>query len=239
MQSVLQPEPHHRMIHHKLKDSYTPIYLTALSVIQGVALADLGTIVWAGYKQFTIVQWLLVVLMFTAVISIWNEYTKQSTVLDWVPDLRDAAIPFVFGALELVLNHAIILSLSVWLIAMAALSLWGALATWHAYLRASKEEENARLLHLTPFRRGFYVGELYNVGLSIFLLLLALISHVEGFNVTDGIQTMRGALAVGLVLVATASLSGYGVIALRSWSRIVAYARTGQMPGMQAEDSAT
>lgn len=41
MQSVLEPEPHHRMLHHKLKESFAPTYMTALSVIQGVALADL------------------------------------------------------------------------------------------------------------------------------------------------------------------------------------------------------
>ena len=48
MQSVLEPQPHYRVIHHKLKDSLSPIYLTLLSVIQGVALADLALVVAAN-----------------------------------------------------------------------------------------------------------------------------------------------------------------------------------------------
>ncbi len=42
MHSALEPQPHHRVLHHKMKDSFTPIYLTVLSVIQGVTLADLA-----------------------------------------------------------------------------------------------------------------------------------------------------------------------------------------------------
>src|SRR5437764_120164 len=118
MNSVLEPEPHHRMLHRKLKDSFTPTYLTILSVIQAVALADLATIVATEREHFTVVHWLLVLLTFCVLIIIWNVYTIQSTVWDWIPDVRDAAIPFVTGALELFLNHTITLSLSSWLLGL-------------------------------------------------------------------------------------------------------------------------
>ena len=104
MQSVLEPEPHHHVLHYRLKDSFAPTYLTVLSVIQGVALADLASVVVAGYQQFTIVQWLLVVFTFLVLIIIWNQYAMQSSAVYWVPDFRDAAFPFLFGALELLLN---------------------------------------------------------------------------------------------------------------------------------------
>ena len=146
MQSVLEPQPHHRVIHHKLKDSLSPIYLTLLSVIQGVALADLATVVAAHYQRFTLVHWLLVLFNFGVLIGIWNHYMMNNKLWDWIPDLRDACLPFVVGALELVLNHAIPLSLSAWLFALALLYFMGALAMWHARWRAGKEAENARLL---------------------------------------------------------------------------------------------
>jgi hypothetical protein len=148
MHGALEPEPHHRVLHHKLKDSFAANCLTVLSVIQGLAMEDLAFMVAAEYQQFTPVQWLLVVLNFAIVILIWDAYMMQSLLWEWVPDQRDAAIPFAFGALELVLNHTINLSLSVWLLALALLSGLSVLANWHAGRRVRKEAENATLLGL-------------------------------------------------------------------------------------------
>ncbi len=148
MQSVLEPQPHHRVIHHKLKDSLSPIYLTLLSVIQGVALADLAVVVAANYQHFSFIHWLLVLFNFGVLIGIWNHYMMNNKLWDWIPDLRDACIPFVVGALELVLNRSISVSLSAWLFTFALLYMMGALAMWYARWRAGKEAENARLLSL-------------------------------------------------------------------------------------------
>ena len=121
MQSVLEPQPHFRVLHHKLKDSLSPIYLTLLSVIQGVALADLALVVAANYQHFALMHWLLVLFNFGVLIGIWNHYMMNNKLWDWIPDLRDACIPFVVGVLELVLNHTITLSLSAWLCTFALL----------------------------------------------------------------------------------------------------------------------
>ena len=92
------------------------MYQTILSIIQGVALADLAAVVAAKYAQFTVVQWLMVLTTFFMIIVVFNVYSIQSAVWDWIPDIRDASIPFVFGALELFLNHAIALSMSLWFV---------------------------------------------------------------------------------------------------------------------------
>ena len=119
MQSVLEPQPHYIVIHHKLKDSLSPLYLTLLSVIQGVVLADLALVVTANYQQFTLMHWLLVLFNFGVLIGIWNHYMMNNKLWDWIPDLRDACIPFGVGTLELVFNHTISLSLSAWLFTFA------------------------------------------------------------------------------------------------------------------------
>jgi len=235
MQSVLEPEPHHQVLHHRLKDSFAPTYLTALSVIQGVALADLGSVVVAGYQQFTIVQWLLVVFTFMVLIIIWNQYAMQSSAVHWVPDFRDAAFPFLFGALELMLNHTIRLNLSAWLVVLAVLMSWGALVTWYSVLRAKEEDENAQLLSL--LNRETRLGMLYTLGISLLFLLLAIVSRVGSLEATDGVQTGRGILALGIVLLAGAGLCAYVLFNIRTRSQMVAYARTGRIPGRHAEDS--
>lgn len=235
MQSVLEPEPHHQVLHHRLKDSFAPTYLTVLSVIQGVALADLSSVVVAGYQQFTIVQWPLVVFTFMVLIIIWNQYAMQSSSVHWVPDFRDSAFPFMFGALELMLNHTIRLSLSAWIVVLAALMSWGALVNWYSVLRAKEEDENAQLLSLLNTENR--LGLLYTLGISLLFLLLAVVSRVGSLEVTDSVQTGRGILALGIVLLAGAGLCAYILFNIRARSQMVAYARTGRIPGLHAEDS--
>ena len=235
MQSGLEPEPRHQVLHHRLKDSFAPTYLTVLSVIQGVALADLSSVVVAGYQQFTIVQWPLVVFTFMVLIIIWNQYAMQSSPVHWVPDFRDSAFPFMFGALELMLNHTIRLSLSAWIVVLAALMSWGALVTWYSVLRAKEEDENAQLLSLLNTENR--MGLLYTLGISLLFLLLAVVSRVGSLEVTDSVQTGRGILALGIVLLAGAGLCAYILFNIRARSQMVAYARTGRIPGIHAEDS--
>ena len=175
MHAVHEPEPHHQVLHHKLKDSFASNCLTVLSVIQGVVLADLASVVVAGYKQFTPMQWLLVVISFAIMILMWDAYMMQSIMWEWVPDIRDAAIPFAFGALELFLNNAINLSLSAWLLAFALLSVLVVLANWHAGRRARQEAENATLLSLLGSQTR---GQVLYLGWSLVLLLLAVVSRL-------------------------------------------------------------
>jgi hypothetical protein len=51
------------------------------------------------------------------------------------------------------------------------------------------------------------------------------------------VQTGRGILALGIVLLAGAGLGGYVLLNIRARSQMVAYARTGRLPGIYAEDS--
>lgn len=236
MQPRDEPEPHHRLLHNRLKGSSASTYLTALSVIQGVALADLASIALAHYQQFTLGQWLLGVLSFVMLINIWDAYTTLSTLWNWIPDLRDAVIPFVFGALELFLNHAIILSLSVWLLAFALLTAMAALGNWYSGWRAKEEAENRRLLSLrSRWRRRF--GVLYPLGSSLLALLLAVLSWLGDLEATASMQTGRGILALVIILLAGAGLGAYIFFTQRNWRQIVVYARTGRMPNREETQS--
>jgi hypothetical protein len=204
-------------------------------VIQGVALADLAVVAGVGYKQFTPVQWLLVVLNFATLIIVWDSYTQQSILWEWVPDIRDAAIPFALGALELILNHTIILSLSAWLVTFALISGLGGLANWHVIWRASKDAANTKMLSLLS-RRSRLIIVLYG-GWSVLLLMLAVVSLLGGLEASESIQGVRGVLALALVLLVIGGLVVFRLIVIRSWSQVVTYARTGQIqPGWQAED---
>jgi hypothetical protein len=68
-------------------------------------------------------------------------------------------------------------------------------------------------------------------------LLLAVVSRVGSLESTDGVQTGRGILALGIVLFAGAGLCAYILFNIRARSQMVAYARTGRIPGVHTEDS--
>lgn len=171
------------------------------------------------------------VLNFAILITIWDAYMQQSLMWEWVPDIRDAAIPFAFGALELALNHTISLSLSAWLLAFALLSGLATLANWHAVRRARKEDENARLLSLLGSQTR---GLVLFLGWTLFLLGLSLASRVGSLVASEGIQ---GVLALALVLVVVAGTAIFGLTSMRNWSRIMTYARTGRLPSREEPSS--
>lgn len=237
MQAVREPQGHHLLVQQKLKDHFSPVYLTLLSVIQGVALADLAFVVGTNSQHFTLTQWLLVLVAFGAVITTWNQYTMHIISLDWIPDVRDAIIPFVLGALELFLNHLIPLSFGGWLFAAALLSSWGALATWHTQSRAGKEVENQPLLNRVGRRLRLLRLSLFAI--SPFLLLLAVASTLGHVQATQELDTTGGVLALAIALFVVAITSGLFLVTIWYWQAVVTYARTGHMPGKQAEEPGT
>lgn len=237
MQAVREPQGHHLLVQQKLKDQFSPVYLTMLSVIQGVALADLALVVGTNYQQFTFTQWLLVLVAFGAVITTWNQYMMYIISLAWIPDLRDAIIPFVLGALEILLNHLIPLSFGGWLFAAALLSSWGALATWHTQRRAGQEAENLPLLNRVG--RRLWLLRLYLFGISPFTLLLAVASTLGHVQARQELNTTTGVLALAMALLVVAITSGLFLVSVWYWQAVVTYARTGQMPGKQAEEPGT
>lgn len=232
MKSLRESQPHYLVLQRRMRESFTLIYMTVLSIIQGVALADLASIVSGGHGQFTIVHWLLVLLTFCVLIYVLNGYMIQSTVWGWIPDFRDGAVPFVFGALELFLNHTITFSISAWLIGLAGISIMGALGTWYMDWRAGKEVENLQLLKYLRSHHLLFAS--YYLGGAVFLLLLALVTHLVGYQATQGMQ-MQGhpsILPVVLALLVGASLAGSVLISHIYWRKAGRYASTGRLPGL-------
>lgn len=203
------------------------MYQTILSIVRGVALADLAAFVETQYMHFTIVHWLMVLTTFVLFIVVFNVYSIQSAVWDCIPDVRDASIPFVFGAIELFVTHTITLSLSLWLIGLVGISALGAIGTVHLMWRAHEEHENEELLGL--LRDHHRVFLLYYISAAATALLFAYICHVADLQASDGVQGMRGILAFGVVLLIALGLDGSALVSNKYWRKAVTYARTGRV----------
>jgi hypothetical protein len=212
----------------RLKESALSSSLTLLSIIQGVALADLAGVVADNYARFALVQWLLVATTFLLLIAAWNQITMDT--LAWVslPNVEGYLIPFIVGGFELFLNHALALNIQAWLIGaaiMAALSMFG---IWYTGRRVAQHAENAALLaHLQPYRRS---GMRYNLFGGALLLLLALLGGLGVFTAFDRAIMQPGAAN----LIAAALAGGWLLLFLRRhfyyWRVVTAYAQSKAAP---------
>jgi hypothetical protein len=212
-----------RAVYRRLKASYGPTYLTILSVIQAVAMGDLAQVVAGGYQRFTTVQWVLTLNTFGVLIIIWNAYSVQSTLWGWIPDVRDSAAPFVVGALELYLNHTIIVSLSAWLVAVSLVGVAGAAGTLHIYWRASREQEQLELLRQVELYIRLYVAYLLVGGAA--LLALAWLCADDHLHLLVTGDDFADKLALGVALFSALALGGGVYVLHQLWRAAIAYAR--------------
>lgn len=221
-------EPKHPELYHRLKNSFGPTYLTVLSVIQGVALSNLAAVVTDRYAHFTLVNWLLVLMTFCVLVVTSYVYTLQSVMWDWIPDLRDWAIPFVVGALELFLARTLATSLAAWLLGLAAFAFLGALATEYIGWRAEDDPDNADLLEILTAHHQRFAGFLAADG--ALLLVLGLISHVTGADAVRWGHDVRSLLVLCIVIITAASFGGALYLAHTYLRKAVAYAHHGDLP---------
>lgn len=229
MNSDAQHESDHRELLQQLKGSFSSVYMTLLSILQGVALGDLASVVESNDAHFTLVHWLLVLAMLFLIVGVWHQIMIDSISLAWIPDIEDAVLPFTIGILELLLNHMIPQSLSLWLFLLAAVVCSLEVVGGGLFVRQKAERgtKNSHLLSLLKRRQNPYL--LHGLsGIALFVLL-GLLSIIEGFSAVDGVHGMRGLLAIGTAVLAVVWLVSLLFISKRYWHSVKAYARTGQM----------
>ncbi len=212
----------------RLKESATTTSLTLMSIVQGVALADLAGVVFASYTHFSPTQWLLVVPTFLLLIAAWNQVSIDT--LSWVqvPDMFYAIIPFIVGAFELFLNHSIRTNEQAWLIGVAVLVALSTLAIGLTNRNAGFHAENASLFaYLRPMRKS---GQRFNIIGAAILLLLALASALGAFAWIDGVMRLPGATSFVAAMIVTLFLLEFIRRHLYYWRVVVAYAEAKPAP---------
>lgn len=231
MSVPVQVSDEHLALLHQLKGSFTSIYLTVLSIVQGVSLAALASVVASSYRQFTAVQWALVVLTFCILIIIWHHMTTDAMTWVWIPDVRDSAIPFLLGAFELYQTQAIVIGLGPWLFGMSAGAVFAVLEFFHVGRQAPLEAENAQLLdHLKTRRRSDMLQGVAGIGIFVGLGALS-VSMVGGKGGILPDETMVGAAFPWIAVLLTSLWLGFYVIRTTLyWKTIAALARSGQLP---------
>jgi hypothetical protein len=225
-----QPDAHSALL-NRIRGSFTPIYLTILSIIQAVALGELAKVVADGYPEFTLAQWSLVLLTFLILITIWSHVTTDAMSWVWIPDLRDAVLPFLLGAFELYQAHAIVLGLGPWLFGMVAGAALAVLEFFHVGRQVRLEADDAQALRL--FRRRSWSDLLQGVGGMVLFFVLGMATLATGVTGTaddPALGAFGAALLWVAVLLTGLWLGAYLLRTMLYWRALVALARSGKLP---------
>jgi hypothetical protein len=222
----MPPDPEHEndrlALLERLKQASTTSSLTLLSIVQGVALADLASVVAGQYQQFHLLQWLLLGGNFLFILAAWNQILMDTVTWVNLPSVTRSFVPFLLGALEFFLNHAFVHNPQAWLVGAAALVIMSSVGIELINRAIADHEDNAHLLeHLRSYRRA---GQVYGLVGSILFFLLAAVSSLGGFAAVDSWLRYPGIAFIGAAVLALL----YGVSFLSRllfyWRVITAYA---------------
>ncbi len=208
-----------------MAENFTSVYLTMLSIIQGVALTDLSQITFSEHAHFTVVNWVEVATMLWSLIYIWNHFMSDALMTHWIPDLEDAALLFGTGVFELVANHAIVSSPTAWLATLAIM--FFAWSGGMLYIRRQEElvvREPVLMQLLRGRSRPLF---LQTLGGGTLLGALSVVCRIT--DAGAGAHG-NGPIALLVVTIAFAASLAIGLMSATFWRRVRRYAHTGN-PG--------
>lgn len=213
----------HRDLFRSMTQNFTGVYLTMLSIIQGVALTDLSNIVFSNHTRFTVVDWLQVAVMLWSFVYIWNHFMGDALMSRWIPDLEDAALLFGTGVFEIVANHAILWGVTAWLATLAIM-----LLVWSAGTNYIRHQEMAVVNDTyldSVLRERIRPLRFLTLGGGVVLGALAITCAVRHAHI--GASSTEPALALGSVAVALAISLAIGITSASFFRRVRHYAYTG------------
>ena len=200
--------------------NFTSVYLTMLSIIQGVALTDLSQITFAEHAHFTAVNWVEVATMLWSLVYIWNHFMGDALMTHWIPDLEDAVLLFGTGVFELVANHAIVGSPAAWLATLAMMFF-----AWSAgtlYIRRQEELVVRDPVLMQLLRERTTPLLLETIGGGILVGALAILCRFSDAGVHA-----NGPIALVAVTITFAVSLVIGSLSARFWRRVRRYALAG------------
>lgn len=156
----------------RLIAQFSALYLTLLSIIQGVALAYFAAELTAKASELTPSVWVQAAVTLLSIVLVWNEWAMTTLAFSWLPGFADAAIPFLFGVVELFQAYAMGPDATRWLGANVLLGAMGVASYAYAYRRAGAHPSNAALVRMYA-ARAWFVGTLVSIGIGATVFALA------------------------------------------------------------------
>ena len=182
-----------------MREAFAVIYLTLLSIIQGVALAALFMKVDSiiARHSFHAPQIIMAIGIFLTIVTIWNQYQMGLMLYVWTAQLFDAFIPFTIGLFEFGMISGLEYGAAAVLVADGLLGLTGIAAFEQQYYQLRKSEQAPFLERLN---HGFRAADIWScvVGGAIAFGAAALVAR----SASSSSAELAGSLVLVLLAVA-------------------------------------
>ena len=156
------------------KEAFTQIYLTLVSVIQGVAVGYLATVI-GSRGQAPSYSWILIGATLVLIIGIWHTNAIGIAISAWVPTLADSFIPFLIGAGEIFVIKSINESIQDWVLSVAILNA-GFIAAYLNYCLHMKRDAAASKAVAGAVEAVWHRGTLAVLGMAVIWTALYFVS---------------------------------------------------------------
>lgn len=169
----------------RAENTFGTVYLTLISIVQGVALGFLAQATAGSYDTLGIDRIGRTVGAILIIIAVWQEYMVKATAFSWVPTILDTIFPFLLGVGEFLLAAAILKPLAHYLLLVCVFYGVGAFACLNYYVQAgrstSQVSRDSRLVISVHYRTQYKIaagGFVY--ALSLWVIIAS--SHATGWH---------------------------------------------------------
>ena len=148
----------------RLKLTFGTTYLMLTSVLQGVLLAVLVTMIEGPRNELDPSSWVRVATSCLIAILVWNEYRMGATQFVWIPDLVDTLIPFSLAATQFLVIRFCFHEEWLWFLGLSGFYFAGLIAYENMYRRAKTGDDSNLLVlqqmglwrYITPIACGIF-----------------------------------------------------------------------------------
>ncbi len=175
---------------------FASIYLTFISLLQGIALSQLVPQMFTYFKisehPWTDIHMLPLMIMLLIIFIVWHHYAISIFFLRWFPNIIDTIIPFIVGIGQFVLISYLVINTSLsdmnieaWTKGFAIFFIVGSVAYFAAAWRNEANlftnimsMENA-IIHSDNIRKHYNLGGISILLQGLFGILIILIQNLQ------------------------------------------------------------
>lgn len=155
-------DPTRAEVVERVEESFRDVYLTLVSIIQGVALGYLVQVIGPDYRALGADQVARGAAVVAFIVAVWQEYMVGSTTQAWVPGILDSLAPFLIGVGEFLMISALGSPISDYLFFAVCAWSTGLLAEVNYFRRAraarSSVSRNSKAVIGVHWRTGPVIG---------------------------------------------------------------------------------
>ncbi|HML04428.1 MAG TPA: hypothetical protein VK426_01510 [Methanobacterium sp.] len=145
----LDSEEEKRAIQKQVISEFPSVYLELISIIQAAILGYLLIIIYTNLDKLIFLNWILIINVFILIVMVWHEYVMMSSAWRWIPQFKDALIPFAVAIPEFLITTFVVSDFQYWYYGLGIFGLVSLMAYYTNINSAKRFPENDYVLRVS------------------------------------------------------------------------------------------